>query len=158
VRIVLLSGGWDSALSLGVAVSQGRSNLKALFVNYGQPYWAPEANCSAEQAHRAGVPHMEVRMQRLPLLSDGCFPNRNLRLLDVAAEEGATQIYFGTRCPWPIFDRYGDGNAVVLRRHATGLGVRLELPALWLPKFVVRRRVRKLLGNVPVFSTEGWRP
>ncbi|TDA69817.1 MAG: 7-cyano-7-deazaguanine synthase QueC [Clostridia bacterium] len=64
--VVLLSGGLDSAVNLGKAVSSGQVILGLTFA-YGQRAAAREANASAQLAAHFGVPH---RVIALPFLGD----------------------------------------------------------------------------------------
>jgi hypothetical protein len=159
--VVPLSGGWDSVLALCEATAPTRGRrVRAMFVDYGQPYLEAERVASRWAADALKVELDVVHVPLLGIDGGGSFDGRNAMILRHAAER-AEDIWFGTRCPLPMFDRHGDSNALFVRRWARQHGVRVRLPALLLPKCEVRRRVRKVLGahaDHHVYSTEGWRP
>lgn len=156
--IVLLSGGWDSVACLCRASEHGQP--VALFFDYGQPYVEPERRAALWAAQAVGCPLYQRQTPTIDVDDRGTFPGRNLVLLTEAARY-SRELYFGTRCPWPMFDRHGDGNARVLRAFAARNRITLHLPMLWRPKLLVRRIVTRRLGRSAarhVFSTEGWKP
>jgi len=155
MNVVPLSGGWDSALCLVRAIrAAGRENVLAVFVDYGQSYRAQERIAALSIASALRV---KIVCRRVPPIEsqNGVFKARNKTILEIAAREGASRIWFGCRNPFASLDRFGDSN----RRFAAGisreLGVPISTPCLWLPKAVIRWAVQR--GGVPVslvYSTE----
>ena len=98
--VVLLSGGLDSAVALGL-VKQSHQVVLALTINYGQRNWQQEWQAASILAQWAGVPHHQVDLPWLVnLLPTGMradletakdtleavwVPNRNGVMLNVAA-------------------------------------------------------------------------
>lgn len=156
--VVLLSGGWDSALCALVALRR-EEDAVGLFVEYGQPYADEERWASADVANHLKLQLVTHRVDSMPMNGAGSFQRRNAWLLALAVQHGAPAVYFGSRCPLPIFDRHGDANWVWARCAAQFFDVRIATPATLWPKALVRRKVQA--AGIPpgmIFSTEGWRP
>lgn len=156
--VVLLSGGWDSIYCALVAIARKHDPV-GLFVRYGQPYQQHEV--AAIGALRPLLPFdiVETTFETMPIDGSGVFDRRNAWLVAHAMKEGAASVYFGSRCPLPLFDRYGDSNWLWARAAARVFARPIYTPATLLPKAVIRARVRRAgIPTSAVFSTEGWKP
>lgn len=154
--VVMLSGGWESTLCL-IRAHRERSDVVALFVEYGQSYVAEERRAAAKLAGLVDVPLITEVMSDAPRAARGVFPDRNLRLLQRAASLGS-EVWFGCRGPLAAFDRtYRDSNAQWALKVARELGVTVRMPCLLFPKWLVRHQVRSasFLMAEMVFSSEG---
>jgi 7-cyano-7-deazaguanine synthase len=80
---VLLSGGLDSAVALGLAVKDTRWPTSALHVNYGQAAAASEARAAREIAKHFDTPLSTVTVGGLRF-GEGEIVGRNLALLSLA--------------------------------------------------------------------------
>lgn len=82
VALVLLSGGIDSATALAL-MHTSRVHLSTLFINYGQPAAATEANAASGIAGHYGIPHHELELIGLSF-GGGEIRGRNAFLLHLA--------------------------------------------------------------------------
>jgi hypothetical protein len=156
--VVLLSGGWDSALCAIVAMRR-ETDPVGLFIDYGQPYAGEETKASLAVALCLGMDLATYYLPSLPMDGAGSFKRRNSWLLAAAVQHGASSVYFGSRCPLPAFDRHGDSNWLWARSAARVFDLPVVTPATLWPKAMIRRAVMAE-GITPamIFSTEGWRP
>lgn len=154
--VVLVSGGVDSA---AVAVLAAREGVRAaLFLDYGQPYAAPERAAARYVARVLGLRLEERRLAPLAMDTTGAFADRNAVLLRQAARDGAAGVWFGTRNLHPWLDRFGDSNARWAARQERALGVPVVSPVVGWPKWLVRRVAARRLDLARLHSTEGYRP
>lgn len=169
VELVLLSGGWESAACLALAVERAaRTGARVIAVHfqYGQPYGVQEMLASARLAATFGV-HRDVRAVQSAQQADGVFDNRNERFVEQALRTvgggaqvfgGGVAVWFGGRAPLRVFDRHGDSNAQWVTEMERKYGVRIHMP-LWMhPKWLVKARARmRGVTDDMVFSSEGWK-
>lgn len=139
-------------MALSVAVRR-RTDVRALFFDYGQPYARQENEASAAVAAALGVPLRRVRMDNVPERG-GVFVDRNERFVAFAALY-CDEVWFGCRWPLDAGDTYGDSNAQWARRVARRHRVAVRTPALLHPKFLVKMRTDPRARR-HVFSSEGW--
>lgn len=163
-HVVPLSGGWDSAFCLirALETRHPSERVVAMFVDYGQPYLRQEQRAVARIMARFSAEAMLRTHTLPPMQSDGAvFEQRNARILELALthfpDDGDAAIWFGSRCPLPLFDRYGDSNWLWARRQARELGCRVFTPATLLPKWWMRLYVRGSgITDADIYSTEGY--
>lgn len=150
-HVVLLSGGWESTYC---ALSAPKGAL-LLFIDYGQPYSEWEMRASARIATLLDAPGIIERIDTVGA-SDaaGVFPDRNKILLRHARQYGEV-LWFGCRGRFAIFDRYGDSNRQFADNMEKQLGCRIVTPCVNMPKFMVRRGVRRMLTDRLIYSSEG---
>lgn len=148
------SGGWDSAACAVLAKLFHGRHVLLLHISYGQPYAAEELQAATRMAKSLELPI--VFRAFTPITShDGIFADRNARILHCAMEYGDT-IYFGSRCPLPMFDRYGDSNWVFVHRMARTTGRRIRAPFTAWPKVLIRAVAHAGgIRDADVYSTEG---
>lgn len=152
-RIVLLSGGWDSAY----CALKIPKPAHAVFVAYGQSFSAAEYKAARAVSERLGLPFEKVNLQFIAMDKRGTFKNRNDQLIAaaLAKHSDATEIWFGTRNPTPLFDRHGDSNFIWGKLAGLRHGVKVKMPAVCLPKSVlVRRCVDAGITKDMIYSTE----
>ena len=85
--VVPLSGGWDSVLALCEATAPTRGRrVRAMFVDYGQPYLEAERVASRWAADALKVELDVVHVPLLGIDGEGSFDGRNAMILRHAAE------------------------------------------------------------------------
>lgn len=146
--VVPLSGGYDSTLSLWQARQECRK-VRAFFVAYGQPYEGQEREAVRYVMRFLGGSFSEIPL-RVPERSPGVWEGRNWAILrairEVSGSAEPVRLYLGTRCPLPIWDRYGDANAWDQWREARriwGGPIRVRFPVLMTPDRIIRYRLRR---------------
>ena len=70
-------------------------------------------------------------------------PGRNFRFLTQLKAEGYTDVYMGTRCPLPMFDKFGDANYFSLKLRAKKIGIRVHMPIMCWTKTMVFKYLKK---------------
>lgn len=159
-HVVMFSGGWDSTLCLIRAIKTGRT-VCAVFVEYDQPYLEHERRAVARIAGRLRFELAVERIGEAVGLDGKVFERRNERILGIARRyvtDKRGTIWFGSRCPLPVFDEYGDSNWWWAKQRQRQLGVRVRAPATLWPKCAVRWYCeRNGVRETDVFSTEGWK-
>jgi 7-cyano-7-deazaguanine synthase len=159
--VVLLSGGFDSAVCLWMARQTGE--VTALCVDYGQIASESERRRAASLAAAAGAAFVHIAMPgygaavRSALTGDGdasdvaatVVPGRNAVLLSVAAgvaqTVGAERVWIG--CNRTDADNYRDCREYFLREIGEGLavyGVKIERPLISLRKSEVLKTAASL--------------
>ena len=70
----------------------------------------------------------------------------------------ATDVWFGSRCPHPLFDKYRDSNTRWAQETATAVGFkRVHTPCAMRTKRWVRGVVHGAgIPDAAIFSSEGW--
>jgi len=155
MNFVPLSGGWDSAYCLVKAIQEvGAANVTAVFFDYGQEYLLPESICSRRIAEVCGVKYQAVVLDAMPCKA-GVFEDRNYILIRKLVDLGASRVWFGSRCPLQCFDKFGDSNAEWALLMARKLLINIETPATMVPKWIIKRAVRKAgIHDIMIYSTE----
>jgi hypothetical protein len=164
-ELVLLSGGWESAACLVLALDDAArtgARVLAVHVQYGQEYAQQEVLASMRLAHAFEVLRIERRLPDLPC-TDGVFERRNERLLLEARAVVHPSIiehrvWFGGRAPLMMFDRHRDSNAQWVIEMARKHDMDICVPLLLHPKWLVKARARSRgVTDAMVFSSEGWK-
>ena len=148
MRVLLLSGGLDSA----VALLSDRFDL-ALSVDYGQPHRS-ELDAARRLADRSRVPH-EVLTVVFPVApscgllggndltaAESVVPGRNVLFLALAAMRGATEVTLG--CNADDQAAYPDCRPEVLGTVGRACGVSVSLPLLSMTKVEIVERAENL--------------
>lgn len=154
--VVLFSGGWDSVFCAVHAIEHyGHDRVRLLFFDYGQPYLEQETAAADYAARTMRLPMERVTMPQLEGVS-GVFDDRNGKLLRETLRLGDVSIiYFGCRCPLPVFDKFGDSNMVWGMKQAHNLGFSIEMPCVLLPKRYIGWRLRRAgLELAKLYSTD----
>lgn len=163
--IVLLSGGWESALCAATALrTHPAADVQLLFIDYGQRWAGQERRAAAAVARALRHPTVHHLLARVPRLEQllSCAPhdvvpgrNEAFIVSAVSMFTQAKEVYIGARAPLRWFDRYGDSNAQWAREVGKRHGVRIRCPALLHPKALVRARVRAYgIPSTAIYSTE----
>jgi len=150
-RVILFSGGWESAYcALTCPIP-----FTLLFVDYGQAYAVAEKVRAQRFATVMDTAVHVYGQHRIPRVGR-MFVGRNEALLRIACLYG-DEIWFGCRGPRLLarFDSYGDRNRDFADQMERKLAVRIITPCVSLPKFYIKHRVRRLLAQRLVFSSEG---
>jgi 7-cyano-7-deazaguanine synthase in queuosine biosynthesis len=168
-HVILLSGGYESVGCLLKAMSEAirdklaPSQVRALFIDYGQPYLDREVAAVTKLTQVLGIvldTHvMKLSYHLLPGENKTrVFENRNERFLVLAGKlyPGA-EVWFGCRAPWDWVDPYKDSNRQFANRIEKAHGFRVVTPFILSPKFLVKRFVRKYSLDRYVFSSENYK-
>lgn len=166
-HIVLLSGGWESALCLALAsreCARTGAELFAVHFQYGQENAHLELSASRRLARRFTARLRILRARHLDTSAHVVEGRNRFFLTDAIAELRKLvgpalrlDVWIGARAPLPLFDAYGDSNVVWARATVRELD-RLAHPRLGAalhPKWLVRARCAAL--GVPrneVWSSE----
>ena len=163
MKVILLSGGLDSAVALVGALRMLRRGPDgevtadpfdlALSVDYGQPHRS-EIDAARRLAARAGVAH-EVVSVDFPVAPDcgllgghdltasaSVVPGRNVLFVALAAMRGATEVVLG--CNADDQEDYIDCRPEVLGMAGLACGVSVSLPLLSMTKIEIVERAEKL--------------
>lgn len=159
-HVVLLSGGWESAVCLAKAVEEAartRVRVIAVFVDYGQPYRRQEERASLLLAQQFGVYRSIVHIPDLVCVN-GVFTDRNYHIIRAVVDEWITDtVWFGCRAPGDLFDSYGDSNHEWAQRVGHELCVKVRTPFIMWPKWLVKRAAARYgIKGKMVFSSEGY--
>lgn len=152
-KIVLLSGGWESAACL-VRAHNEKEKVCCLFFDYGQPYLRQELLAATRVAKFFGYGLIREKIKLIKPQRLGVFEHRNEQFLVRAKHLGATTIYFGCRAPLPVFDRYGDSNWWYAKKMAKALDVKIKTPCVMWPKWFVKDYVSNLIPPHLIYSSE----
>lgn len=164
IALVLFSGGWESTLCLALALrAHGEECVRAVCIDYGQVYAFDElrATKAIVKAMTGGTRILTTLSTSLPSWHPGdvIIPGRNAHLLRVAlaSTPGVTDVYFGSRAPARLFDKYGDSNYAWGTEMGRAFGVTMHMPCTLHPKWLVKKRVTSLTHLNPylIFSSEG---
>jgi 7-cyano-7-deazaguanine synthase len=154
MKIVLLSGGIDSATALARCISGGHK-CEAIGFDYGQLHKI-ELQRAAKLAAHFGVPFNVITLPPMPLVNDVVFAGRNLVLaahgLSIAQQRGASAIVVG--CNENDWLRFPDCRPIFwrsLERAAEAYGVAIDTPFLHSPKSHIIEMARRL--KVPIEIT-----
>ena len=148
MRVLLLSGGLDSAVAL-----LSCSVDLAISVDYNQPH-RQELDAARRLANGAGVPH-EVLTVSFPVApscgllgghdltaSDSVVPGRNILFVALAAIRGARDVLLG--CNADDQADYVDCRQDVLAQAGAACGVSVSLPLLSMTKGEIIKRAEEL--------------
>lgn len=136
-RLVMLSGGVDSACLLALCAEQG-CDTDAVFVEYGQAAAAPEATAAASVAAAFSVNLRQARVDIGPIPT-GEIPGRNALLVHLAlalAAHGPVTVLLGIHAGTPYRDcspAFVEAMQVSLDFHRDGT-VQLAAPFATWPK------------------------
>jgi len=126
---VLFSGGFDSG---AVYLKAPKVGVDYIFFEYGQIYMVKERQAAVNFLKR-----LDLHLNIISIPGHHDMEGRNFKFLDWCAEAGYTDVYIGTRCPLPWFDKYGDANYFSLNCHASKLNIKVHFPImLWSKKKV----------------------
>lgn len=149
-HVVLFTSGWESAYCALMAPH----GTPLLYIDYGQNYLESERYSAMRFAYMLGNPIFVESINGIE--RDGRqFVNRNEKLLEVASTYG-DKVWFGCRGPrwYRPFDTYGDRNRAFADDMEQKLGCKIITPCIFLPKFFIKNRVRLVLSDKMIFSTE----
>lgn len=156
-QLVLLSGGYDSAVCAIRALRREVTRTDFVFFNYGQPYLDAEVDAVAYMEKTLGIT-VDRKVLSPIECQGGFFEDRNKMLVKTALKPDHTELWFGTRNVFPLFDKYGDSNYVWAKRLGKELDLTVHCPVAGAPKFLIRHWIRRGgLDPDQLFSSEGWK-
>ena len=161
-NVVLLSGGWESALCAAVACREapiGRPIIP-VFVDYGQSFLVQELRAARAVAHKLHLDDLIVVQENLDDANrhGRIIYGRNERFLMAALDRvpRVESLYFGSRNLLTIFDKYKDSNYQWGKQMGKKYHIDVQMPATLMPKWLVKRVVN--VNGIPasmIFSSEG---
>lgn len=154
MNAIMLSGGWESALCLIVALENNDGH--AFFFNYGQPYKEQELKAVYKLQEKFAF-DLSVIDVTINEIKKGIYIDRNEIFIKHIAEKGYEDIYFGCRNLLKVMDKYNDSNKQFAMKMEKKYNVSIHTPALLMPKSIVKSFVKSHgITEEQIFSSEGY--
>lgn len=154
-KVVLLSGGLDSALCLQLAINKG-DEVIALGFDYGQPH-SIELDYASRFCQKRGVPFKVLALPVLPKPDGLVFSGRNLLLaaqaaVEALAERADTVVMGANLSDSKDFPDCRAGFFEALEKCLSAYGLKMEAPLLGLSK----AEIVTLAASVGLDRKETW--